>query len=177
MDACKSASFEAKVQLDEKIECPLKRTEAVVDLYSDIYGKDHNVKANFKDALFLYALGDMPLSFENRKGKEVHLTAEEAVDLSKHDMKKAVKEAREDLGLGRKTGGGRKKTVTPGTNAKPEDTKPGEVINIEPEVLDPMDKEYWQTFAKGFHDDEWISELKDALKAQGYRLTKIPTKE
>jgi hypothetical protein len=171
LDACKSAAFEAKIQLDEKTECPQKRTDAVVALYADIYGKDHNVKANFKDALFLYALGDTPISFETRKGEEMHTTAEEAVQLSKHDMKKAVKEARDDLGLGRKSGGGR----------KPRTEKTAPVIKANPSQLvlekKVQTKQYWETFAKGFHSDEWVEELKDALKAQGYRLTKIPAKK
>ena len=171
LDACKKGAFEARVQLDEKIECPQKRTDAVVALYSDIYGNDHNVKANFKDALFLYALGDMPISFETRKGEEMHIVASEAVDLSKHDMKKAVKEAREDLGLGRKSGGGR----------KPRTEKTAPVIKASPSQLvhekKVQTKQYWETFAKGFHSDEWVEELKEALKAQGYRLTKLPTKK
>jgi hypothetical protein len=171
LDACKKGAFEARVQLDEKIECPQKRTDVVVALYADIYGNDHNVKANFKDALFLYALGDMPISFETRKGEEMHIVASEAVDLSKHDMKKAVKEAREDLGLGRKAGGGR----------KPRTEKSSPVIKASPSQLvhekKVQTKQYWETFAKGFHSDEWVEELKEALKAQGYRLTKLPAKK
>lgn len=171
LDACKSAASEAKVQLDNKIECPQKRVDVVVALYSDIYGKDHNVKSNFKDALFAHALGDMPISFETRKGEEMHIVASEAVDLSKHDMKKALKEARDELGLGRKTGGGRKPRTD--KNAPVKKASPSELVH-EKKV---QTKQYWETFAKGFHSDEWVEELKDALKAQGYRLTKIPAKK
>ena len=115
---CKQAAFEAKKQLDKSIECPQKRTAQVVSLYREVYGNDNNVKANFSDALFLYALGDMPISFESTRGSEIHTTAEKAAEnLSKHDMKKAAKEARDDLGVGRRAGGGRKP-------AKPIDKKP-----------------------------------------------------
>lgn len=172
---CKQAAFEAKGQLDKSIECPQKRANQVVALYREIYGKDANVKSNFSDALYLQALGDMPISFEDVKGNEVHTTAEKAAtDLSKHNMKKAVKEARDELGTGRRAGGGRKP-------AKPIDKKPVTSAPATPSQIvqesKVQQKAYWETFARGFHSDEWVDELKDVLKAQGYRLTKIPTKK
>lgn len=172
---CKQAAFEAKKQLDKGIECPQKRTAQVVSLYREVYGNDNNVKANFSDALFLYALGDMPISFESTRGSEIHTTAEKAAEnLSKHDMKKAAKEARDDLGVGRRAGGGRKP-------AKPIDKKPVTSAPATPSQIvqesKVQQKAYWETFARGFHSDEWVDELKEALKAQGYRLTKIPTKK
>lgn len=172
---CKQAALEAKGQLDKSIECPQKRTNQVVALYAEIYGKDANVKANFSDALFLIALGDMPISFEDVKGNEVHTTAEDAaVNLSKHNMKKAVKEARDDLGVGRRTGGGRKA-------AKAIDKKPVDLPAANPSQLaresKVQQKAYWETFVKGFHSDEWVDELKAALATQGYRLTKMPAKK
>lgn len=172
---CKQAALEAKGQLDKSIECPQKRTAQVVGLYREIYGKDNNVKANFSDALYLHALGDMPISFEDVKGNEIHTTAEDAaVNLSKHNMKKAVKEARDELGTGRRAGGGRKA-------AKAIDKKPVDFPAANPSQLaretKTQQKAYWDTFVKGFHSDQWVDELKAALATQGYRLTKIPAKK
>jgi hypothetical protein len=57
------------------------------------------------------------------KKVEVHKTALEAVDMPKHAMKEAAKQVREENGMGRKEGAGRKpvQPTTAPAQATPED--------------------------------------------------------
>ena len=110
---CKQAAKEASGQLDTAL--PLKeRIDAVVLAYSVAISGEANVKANFKDALTLVACAQAPVTFENRKGEEVHTTAADAIELSRHDMKLAAKAVRSDNGFGRKTAERSPKTPTAG---------------------------------------------------------------
>ena len=94
---CKLAAKEAGGQLDTAL--PLReRIDAVVLAYSVAISGEANVRANFKDALTLVACAQAPVTFENRKGEEVHTTAADAIDLSRHDMKLAAKAVRADNG-------------------------------------------------------------------------------
>ena len=110
---CKQAAKEAGGQLDTAL--PLKeRIDAVVLAYSVAISGEANIKANFKDALTLIACAQSPVTFENRKGEEVHTTAADAIDLNRHDMKSAAKAVRADNGIGRKTAERSPKTPTAG---------------------------------------------------------------
>ena len=85
----------------------------VVDRYAEHFTGDgaHNDKAVFGDFLLLHYAADAPITFVRKvKGVEEseHTTGEDATQLSKHDMRKAASAAREDLGIGRASGGGRK---------------------------------------------------------------------
>jgi hypothetical protein len=171
--SCKSAAYAAKGQLDPKVESPKERVAVVVDAYKEVYGNDHNVKANFSDALYLLACGQQPISFTNRKGEETHTTAEQALDFSKHDLKKAVKELRDDNSEGRKAGGGRK----PRTPTKGE--IPAPAVNATPEVIaktaDSARKEFLAKIAKGLADEKFLAELRAVLSDNGYTLRKKAT--
>lgn len=110
--ACKEAATIAAAQLNPALPMG-ERIETVVSLYAaDFAAAGHNVKALFKDALTLHACGQTPVTVTvtDKAGKKVeqHVTAAQAVDMPKHALKDAVKQAREAHGLGRKSGGGRK---------------------------------------------------------------------
>jgi uncharacterized protein (UPF0147 family) len=172
--SCKAAAHAAKGQLDSTIESPDARAAKVVELYKTVYGNDHNVKANFKDALYLYACGMQPISFIDRKGQEQHTTAKEAVDLSKHDMKKAIKELRDELGEGRKNGGGRKPRTPTTAPAKGEIAAPA--VNATPQVIAHTAEKAREAFlakiATGLKDDKFVAELRAVLLDNGYQLRK-----
>ena len=109
---CKEAAKAASAQLDSKK--PLgERIAAVVALYADDFkAAGHNVKSLFTDALTLHAAEAAPVvvSVIGKDGKKADesTTAAKAVDLSKHNMRDAAKQVREQNGLGRKAGAGRK---------------------------------------------------------------------
>jgi hypothetical protein len=109
---CKEAAKAASAQLDAKK--PLgERIAAVVALYADDFkAAGHNVKSLFTDALTLHAAEAAPVvvSVIGKDGKKADeaTTAAKAVDLSKHNMRDAAKQVREQNGLGRKAGAGRK---------------------------------------------------------------------
>ena len=110
--ACKEAATIAAAQLNPALPMA-ERIETVMALYAaDFTAAGHNVKALFKDALTLHACGQTPVTVTvtDKAGKKVeqHVTAAQAVDMPKHALKDAVKQAREAHGLGRKSGGGRK---------------------------------------------------------------------
>lgn len=116
---CKEAAGQAAKQLDPAKPLP-ERIGAVVLLYSaDFTAAGHNVKALFVDALTLHAAAQTPVSVNviGKDGKKVdtHVTAAEAVEMSKHNMRDAAKQVREAHGMGRRAGGGRK--ATPPVNA------------------------------------------------------------
>ena len=114
-----------------------------------------------------------PISFIDRKGEEQHTTAKEAVNLSKHDMKKAIKELREDLGESRKAGGGRKPR-TPTAPVKGEIAAPA--TNATPQAIahtaDKARKDFLAKIAKGLADDKFLAELRAVLSDNGYQLRK-----
>lgn len=118
---CKEAAGQAAKQLDPSKPLP-ERIGAVVLLYSaDFTAAGHNVKALFVDALTLHAAAQTPVSVNviGKDGKKVdtHVTAAEAVEMSKHNMRDAAKQVREAHGMGRRAGGGRKAAPTPPANA------------------------------------------------------------
>ena len=107
----KEAAKAAAPQLDPAL--PLgERVDAVVALYKeDFAAVDHNVRALFKDALLLVAAAAAPVTLVTKvKGEEVekHVTAAEALDAPKHAMRDAAKQVREQNGMARAAGGGRK---------------------------------------------------------------------
>lgn len=89
-----------------------ERLDSVMALYKEDLDKaGHNVKALFKDALTLCLAPATPVSLEVIKGGkkvELHTTALEAADMPKHSMQAAAKLVREENGMARATGGGRK---------------------------------------------------------------------
>jgi hypothetical protein len=117
---CKEAAKAASAQLDAKK--PLgERIAAVVALYADDFkAAGHNVKSLFTDALTLHAAEAAPVmvSVIGKDGKKADepTTAAKAVELSKHNMRDAAKQVREQNGLGRKAGAGRKPAAKPAAN-------------------------------------------------------------
>lgn len=171
---CRNAAKSAAKELDRKLDAK-EAIEAVVSTYG-AHLTDHNVKANFVAFLTLAYAGDAPVSFERErtvKGKkvkeEVHTTAAKAMDMGKHDAKRAVKEVREDLGIARASGGGRKpqndvkKPSKVASTANPEGLSASGLALI---VADRLRKE-----------PSFIDHLKDVLAEAGYKVTKQAAKK
>lgn len=96
---CKEAAQAAAAQLNPAQPMG-ERIAAVVALYAaDFTSAGHNVKSLFVDALTLHAAAQCPVSVTaiGTDGKKVdqHITAGQAVNMSKHAMKDAVKQVRE----------------------------------------------------------------------------------
>lgn len=93
---------------------PIKeRIAEVMSLYAaDLTAAGPNVKAIFGDALTLHACAQVPVvvAIPGKDGKltDTAMTAGEAVNTSKHAMRDATKQVRDAMGIGRKSGGGRK---------------------------------------------------------------------
>ena len=112
LTACKEAAAIAAKQLNPAQPVP-ERIGAVIALYAaDFATAGHNVKSLFVDALVLHACAQTPVTVtvtgKDGKKVETHTTAAQAVDMPKHAMKDAAKQAREANGMGRKAGAGRK---------------------------------------------------------------------
>ena len=161
--SCKAAAKAAARQLDKKL--PLRdRIEVVMFCYREAIDGDANVRANFKDALTLLACADSPVSIEVR-GEEIQTTAAEAVDMPKHAMKAAAKAIRDDNGMGRKSGGGRKAKSEEAENASRLSSVPlntgaaqrGAVIN---------------TVITGLDDAAFFAEFKAKLAEAGFNITR-----
>ena len=94
------------------------------DLYRDDFAGDHNALAYFGDVVLTSMAGTMPISFEKtvtvdgkKVKQEIHTTGDDAVKMSKHDVRSAAKAVREQIGTSRASGGGR----APQTPSKPVD--------------------------------------------------------
>lgn len=127
--ATKEAALLAAEQIDPKLPIG-QRIELVMLCYADaLSGVNHNIKAIFKDIITLKAAESCPVSVEviGAKGKKVesHITAGEAVDLSKHAVRSAAQEVREVHGLGRKKAARKAAPAAPAGEAAP-DMKPTE---------------------------------------------------
>ena len=161
--SCKAAAKAAARQLDKNL--PLRdRIEVVMFCYREAIDGDANVRANFKDALTLLACAESPVSLEVG-GKEIQTTAAEAVDMPKHTMKAAAKAVRDDNGMGRKSGGGRKAKSEDAENATRVSSVPlntgaaqrGAVIN---------------TVITGLDDAAFFAEFKAKLAEAGFNITR-----
>lgn len=112
LTACKEAAAIAAKQLNAEKPMP-ERIGAVVSLYAaDFATAGHNVKSLFVDALVLHACAQTAVTVtvtgKDGKKEEKHVTAGDAVNMPKHAMKDAAKQARDANGMGRKSGGGAK---------------------------------------------------------------------
>lgn len=163
LDACKTAARAAASQLDEKL--PLgARIDVVMLCYREAIDGDANVRSNFKDALTLLACESSPISIEDG-GKEIHTNGRDALKLSKHAMKKAAKAVRDDNGLGRREGAGRK--------AKSEEAENASVLSAA--ALDTGKAQRGaviNTVVAGLEDAAFFAEFKAKLAEAGYTIRK-----
>jgi hypothetical protein len=165
MDAARNAAG----QLD--MSKPADEAIAEVrSLYVDDFGGNANIRSIFTDGITLAYAGSAPVSFptgkdKNGKETEMHTTGIEAMDLPKHNMRAATKAVRDDLGIGRASGGGRKPRQPAATVA---DTKAEAEAKAAP-ITDGPDFEA-QLAAKIERD---LAGLRVSLKRLGYRLQKI----
>jgi hypothetical protein len=161
--SCKAAAKAAARQLDAKL--PLKsRIDVVVLCYAEQIDGDANVRSNFKDALTLLACADSPVSIEVR-GEEIQTTAAEAVDQSKHVMKAAAKAIRDDNGIGRREGAGRK--------AKSEQAE--QASRLSPAKLDTSTDQRGaviNTVVQSLDDAAFFAEFKAKLAEAGFNITR-----
>ena len=130
----------------------------VLDRYTEHFDGDHNLKAVFTDFLTLHYAADAPVSIERKVGgeiQELHTTGEQATQLSKHDMRKAAKAARDDLGAGRASGGGR----TPRQNQN------GPVIGALASAKSAVENL--------LKSEAGITALRELLRENGYQLRKV----
>ena len=122
---CKEAAAQAAKQLDPK-KPMAARIADVVALYADDFkAAGHNIKSLFTDALTLHAAEAAPVMLQviGKDGKKVDepSTAAKALDSSKHNMRDAAKQVREQNNMGRKAGAGRKPAAkTPAAPAAPD---------------------------------------------------------
>lgn len=177
---CREAAKAAAEQFNPELT-PHQNVEAVVKLYAEDFGTDHNTKAVFKDALWLMAAQAAPVTLV-KKGKdgtevEQHITAAQAVDMGKHDLRAAAKQVREQEGAGRAAGGGRKSTPTSPTRATearkadPAATAPGPVAEAKAEDV------FLHNLAAYLQDVAMLDKIKAVCAEGGFRLSKAPTKK
>lgn len=161
--SCKAAARTAARQLDAKL--PLRdRIEVVMICYREALDGDHNVRANFKDALTLLACAESPVSIEVR-GQEIQTTAAEAVDQPKHVMKAAAKAVRDDNGMGRREGAGRKAKSEAAESAS----------RLSPAKLDTSTDQRGaviNTVVQGLEDAAFFAEFKAKLAEAGFNITR-----
>ena len=164
LDQTREAAKLAAPQLNPAL--PLKeRISEVMSAYSPELGQNVNVRSLFSDALTLLACAQSPVSVKvhaaGAKATDEHVTAEKAVDMTKHNIRDAAKQVREAHGLGRKAGGGAKPKAKP---AKTESAPDMLHIDAFSNWLDMM-PEYLQ-------DSVYHGKIVAALIAEGYTLTK-----
>lgn len=147
----------ASAELDLTQPCGAAVKE-VRDHYSEYFQGDHNLRAVFSDFLTLHYAADAPLSIERKVDgavQEVHTTGGEAVELPKHDMRKAAKAIREQEGEARASGGGRSARTT--TNA------PAQAIFASA-------KSAVENLLKS---EAGVTALRELLRDNGYQLRKV----
>ena len=121
---CKEAAAKAAAQLDPSKPLAARLDEVVALYAADFKAAGHNIRALFVDALVLEAAKVNPTPVHvvvraiGKDGKMADQTMEagEALNASKHAMRDAAKQVREQSGMARKAGGGRKAstpTTTP----------------------------------------------------------------
>lgn len=117
LQKCKDAAKLAAAQLDAKKPLAARIAEVVALYADDFKAAGHNVKSLFTDALTLHAAEAAPVMVsvigKDGKKQDEATTAAKAVELSKHNMRDAAKQVREQNGLGRKAGAGRKAAAKP----------------------------------------------------------------
>lgn len=138
--------------------------DAIVAEYAaELANAGHNVKAIFKDALILALKPETAISFTEKKdGQDVetHTTADKAINMAKHAMRDAAKQVREENGMARKTGGGRK----PATPA----TIPAQVTDASNEDL--AFAAFLHNLPVYFNDPAKALKITGALKEMGLKL-------
>lgn len=162
LENCRKAAQAAAAQLDTKFALK-ERIDAVVSMY-DFQG-NNNVKSNFKDMLTLLACETSEVTVKI-KGEDTIVKAADAVKLGKHSVKDAVKQVRDEKGIGRKT--------TP-RNApkaqKAEAAKPSKPVALTTEQLHaPILSSVNVRFESD--DATFIDKLIAVCKKHGYTLAK-----
>ena len=118
--SCKAAARSAVDAHGEKLKTvPFDQAvKTIRECYRTELGdkSDHNVLANFTDAVTVLLAADMPVTIEKKeKGEtvDVHMTAADAINESKHNMKQAAKIVREAKGGARQSVGRKPSAPSP----------------------------------------------------------------
>lgn len=137
--------------------------DAIMSTYAaELADAGHNVKAIFKDALTLALKPETPISFTEKKdGQDVetHTTAATAINMAKHAMRDAAKQVREENGMARKTGGGRKPAQP--TTAPVQDTGNNDDLAF---------AAFLHNLPVYFNDPAKALKITGALKEMGFKL-------
>ena len=99
------------------------------------------------------------------RGEEIQTTAAEAVDQPKHVMKAAAKAVRDDHGMGRREGAGRKAKSEAAENAS----------RLSPAKLDTSTDQRGaiiNTVVQGLNDAAFFAEFKAKLAEAGFSITR-----
>ena len=144
----------------EQIIDTLPMSEAldpIMECYREVFGSNHNIKANFKDMLVCHYGMEVAISIPATKTEEeLQTKAGDAVQMSRHKMRAAAKQVRESEGEGRSSGGGRK----PRPNAE----GAGTLVDFTVTLTDLMAR------------PEGVEKIKSLLRGTGYGLRKLPAK-
>ena len=113
---CKEAASKAAQQLDPAKPLAARLDEVTALYASDFKAAGHNIRALFVDALVLEAARINPTPIvvtvkamgTDGKATDQNVPAADALTMSKHAMRDAAKQVREQSGMARKSGGGRK---------------------------------------------------------------------
>ena len=158
LENCRKAARDAAAQLDTKFALK-ERIDAVVSMY-DFKG-NNNVKSNFKDMLTLLACETSEVTVKI-KGEDTVVKAADAVKLGKHPMKDAVKQVRDEKGIGRKSA----PKVQQAAAVKP--SKP--IAMTADQLHTPILADVNLRFNSG--DELFITKLIAVCKKHGYTLAK-----
>ena len=114
---CKEAAAQAAKQLDHKKPIAARIADVVALYADDFKAAGHNIKSLFTDALTLHAAAAAPVMVQvigkDGKKQDEATTAAAALESSKHNMRDAAKQVREQNGMARKAGAGRKAAAKP----------------------------------------------------------------
>ena len=114
---CKEAAAQAAKQLDPKKPIAARIADVVALYADDFKAAGHNIKSLFTDALTLHAAAAAPVMVQvigkDGKKQDEATTAAAALESSKHNMRDAAKQVREQNGMARKAGAGRKAAAKP----------------------------------------------------------------
>lgn len=153
----REAAEEAAKELDFEKKCN-EAVKEVRDRYKAQLDRDTNVYSIFGDMLTLHYAADMRISIERKvdgKITDVHMEAGDAVGLIKHEVRKAAKEVRDGLGIGRASGGGR----------KPQTPTKAPVQSVYASAKSALENL--------LKSDAGVQALRELLKANGYQLRKV----
>lgn len=179
---CKTLTVPAGSLTGEQVKAITSDARA---MYKDDFGGGFGSYASyFCDVVVLKLAGDAPVTFKgqvvNEDGKKetgdvdsTCSTVAEDATRSKHDMSRAAKERREELGIGRKTSprvprpAGASKAVSPDRTQQPSNVQTASSMDIAGQVRALFE----------VSDEAAVNTLNRILSEHGYSVRKLPKKK